>query len=202
MSGDELSALLSSFEAAENARGAAQPVDLPAPDVSASSLEPPRMSNEEIRASVARFHEHFGLAQPVDGPAPDNLAGSRQLHSEEPLHPHAFDFPPGEAHFHPGGVTQQGTYSLSCILTRADCVSHRSSSPPSLSPPPLPERVGHAVPSECLSDCPSRRPDKQQHYINQRRPDGRCPFGRRKRSTIVVHQCDAGGSGLAIRPRA
>ena len=109
MSKDELSALLSSFEAAENARGAAQPVGLPAPDVSAGSLEPPRMSNEEIGASVARFHEHFGPAQPVDAPAPDNLAGPLQPHFEDPAF--AFDFSNNNnVTFQPREVAEPGAY--------------------------------------------------------------------------------------------
>ena len=100
---------LSSFEAAENARGAAQPVGLPAPDVSAGSLEPPRMSNEEIVASVARFHEHFGPAQPVGGPALDNLAGSLQPHFEDPAF--AFDFSNNNnVTFQPREVVEPGAY--------------------------------------------------------------------------------------------
>ena len=104
MSKDELSALLSSYEHAENARGAAQPVGLPAPDVSAGSLEPPRMSNEKIGASVARFHEHFGPA-----PAPDNLAGALQPHFEDSAF--AFDFSNNNnVTFQPREVAEPGTH--------------------------------------------------------------------------------------------
>ena len=109
MSEDELSALLSSYEHAENARGAAQPVGLPTPGVSAGSLEPPLMSNEEIRPSVARFHEHFGPAQPVDGPAPNSLAGPLQPHFEDPAF--AFDFSNNNnVTFQPREVAEPGAY--------------------------------------------------------------------------------------------
>ena len=108
MSGDELSALLSSFEAAENARGAAQPVGLPAPDVSAGSL-PPLMTDEEIGAGVDLFHELLGPLQPVDGPVPDNLAGPLQPNFEDPAF--AFDFPnDNNVTFQPREVAELGAH--------------------------------------------------------------------------------------------